>query len=541
MDLSVVIPAFNEASAIGETLDVLSNYLQTTGFRYELIVVNDGSTDETPEIVLAWNERLGSIRLIALETNEGKGAALRRGIQEAKGQVIAFTDADLPYRVQNLGHAIALVQSGSADLAIGARDLAESERDPSYPGIRRFMGKTFSWFVRMALVGGIPDTQCGLKAFSSDAARTLFGESRLSGFGFDFEILFLAKKYGFRIERIPVAMSHRHESKVRLVKDSLRMLGDLLRVRRFEAQGVYRSPRRCPVCFSAEVGSRAQIRGFVIRECRRCKCRYLNEFPPDDELERLYNDRYFRSESDLQHGYASRDLDEANRRTSERRLALIRKVMATQARVLEVGAGNGMFGQFLAREFDYVGIDLSDEAAREARARGLEVYRAPLGRFVNTGAAFDAVTLFHVFEHLRDPHDALARVSDLLKPGGFLFLITPDTESFLCAISGDRWVSYKLPEHLILYSRSALIELLEQSGFEIVSASADSETVSHPFLQSRLEQLSPAIERVSRPLLRILPDPMPVSSGSIRIVAKRRLGPPVAVRTIRAVEPTHAR
>jgi SAM-dependent methyltransferase len=222
-------------------------------------------------------------------------------------------------------------------------------------------------------------------------------------------------------------------------------------------------------------------------------------------------------------------------------MSLLRRSAPGQARVLEVGAGTGLFGDFVAKEFEYVGIDLSEQAVREARARGLDVYRASLTNFVNTGQPFDAVTLFHVFEHLPDPHDALSRIKDLLKPGGVVVIITPDTESLLCAISGDRWVSYKFPEHLILYSRSALIELLEHSGFEIVSATGDYEYCHHDFLISRVEQLNSILGRLARLSVWLLPDPIPVGSGSIRLVAKRRAGPPIEMRGIRAVEPTHAR
>ena len=539
--LSLVVPAFNESRAIGATLHDLSTFFEATGFDYEILVVDDGSTDGTAEVVKGCAELDSSIRTLRLSQNQGKGAALKRGVLDASGEVIAFIDADLPYQLQNLGDAIALVQSGAATIAIGARDLKASQPDPSYPLLRKLMGRSFSLFVRALLVRSIPDTQCGLKVFTAEAAKLLFGESKLAGFGFDFEILYLANKYGFRIERIPVAMTHRHESKVRLVRDSLSMLLDVIRVRLFNRQMAYRSPRRCPVCFSAEVWSRSQIRGHVIRECKRCKCRYLGSFPSEEELEQLYQRDYFESDRDTERGYASREATPATSRTNEKRLALLRQILPPGARILEVGAGNGLFGSIASRDFDYVGIDLSDEAARAARARGVPVYRASLRKFVNTGSAFDAVTLFHVFEHLPDPHDVLARLKDLVKPGGFLAIITPDTESFLCLISGDRWVSYKFPEHLILYSRSALIELLEHSGFEIVSVGGDYEHVEHPFLLARLEQLSKPLASIVKLALPLLPDPIAVSSGSIRIVARRRAGPPLGVRSIRVVEPTHAR
>lgn len=540
-DVSVVVPAFNEEDSIGPTLDELAAYLDSSGLSHEIVVVDDGSTDGTARAVAGRRARAASIRLIALESNQGKGAAVRRGVFEARGVVIAFLDADLPYELQNLGNAIALVHSGATEIAIGARDLPTSDRDPSYGLPRRVFGRAFSRIVRLFLVPDVPDTQCGLKAFSSSAAKILFSESKLSGFGFDFEVLFLARKYGYRIERIPVSVSRLHGSKFRRIADSARMLGDLIRVRWWNRAQAYRSPRRCPVCLSREVSTLAQLRGWVVRACSRCKCRYLGNFPSDEELDALYNDAYFSSGRDSELGCAPRELTPSTRRTNERRLAVLRRHVPANARVLEIGAGNGLFGEAAAREFEYVGIDLCDEAVRAARARGLEIYRASLASYVNTGPAFDAVTLFHVFEHLADPHDALATLGELLRPGGILVLITPDTESILCAISGDRWISYKFPEHLILYSRSALIELLEHSGFEIISASSDFEYRDHAFLLVQLDALHPAAAAVAKPILALLPDPLAATSGSIRIVARRRSGPPLSARAIRAAEPTHAR
>jgi len=319
------------------------------------------------------------------------------------------------------------------------------------------------------------------------------------------------------------------------------MLRDVIRVRRINRQMGYRAARRCPVCFSAEVWSLTQIASHVVRQCKRCHCRYLNVFPSAEELEKLYGKDYYNSSDGLSHGYESREMTVANERTAQKRAALLRRQVPAQARVLEIGAGNGLLGLVLAKEFEYVGIDLCDPAAREARAKGLNVLRAGLSDFVNTGMPFDALTLFHVFEHLPDPHDALARISELLKPGGTLVIVTPDTESLLCSISGDRWVSYKFPEHLILYSRSGLIELLERSGFEILDASSDFEYCDHQFLNSRLEKLSPTLAGIARVMLHPLPDPLPVTSGSIRIIARRRAGSPSNMRAIRAIEPTHAR
>jgi SAM-dependent methyltransferase len=164
-----------------------------------------------------------------------------------------------------------------------------------------------------------------------------------------------------------------------------------------------------------------------------------------------------------------------------------------------------------------------------------------LSSFVNTGPAFDAITLFHTLETLADPHDALARMRDLLKPGGVLLLVTFDTEGLLYLLS-ERWrMVHNFRTHVILYSRSALIELLERSGFEIASITPAVEYRDHRFLRHWVSARWPALAPIARAILALLPDPLLVSSGSIRIVARRRAGPSISVRAIRSVEPTHAR
>ena len=220
---SIVIPAFNEESIIGTTIADVAEHFHP----FEIIVVSDGSTDRTDDIVRS----NPAARLIRLPVNSGKGAAVRRGVSEAGGDVIAFIDADMPYRPEDLQRAIDVVRSGAADIAVGARDLPESEIDRSYPARRRLAGRTLSLLIRIFLIRDITDTQCGLKAFRADAAKSLFAASRLNGFGFDFEVLYLATAWGLRVARVPVALSHRHASRVRLIRDSALMLWDLIRVR----------------------------------------------------------------------------------------------------------------------------------------------------------------------------------------------------------------------------------------------------------------------------------------------------------------------
>jgi SAM-dependent methyltransferase len=202
---------------------------------------------------------------------------------------------------------------------------------------------------------------------------------------------------------------------------------------------------------------------------------------------------------------------------------------------------DGTFGTAAARELEYVGIDRAAAVTRAARSHGLDVYCSTLTNFVNTGPAFDAIAIFHVFENMADPHDALGRMKDLLKPGGVLLLSTFDTEGLLYLITERRWMTQNFRTHLILYSRSALIELLEHSGFEIVSIGAELEYRDHRFLRHSVAARWPALAPLVRTLLTILPDPLLIPSGSIRIVAKRRAGSPFNFRPIRSAEPTHAR
>jgi SAM-dependent methyltransferase len=288
------------------------------------------------------------------------------------------------------------------------------------------------------------------------------------------------------------------------------------------------------------VWSWGQIPGNVVRTCSRCKCRYLNRFADDEAAQPVRrvlraHARVVDAPDETMHARTARE------KTSLRRLAFLRKQVASRARLLELGVRDGTFGAAAAREYEYVGIDPAPATVRAARGRGLEVYCSTLSSFVNTGPAFDAITLFHALETLVDPHDALARMRDLLKPGGVLLLVTFDTEGLLYLLS-ERWrMVHNFRTHVILYSRSALIELLERSGFEIASIAPAVEYRDHRFLRHWVSARWPALAPIARSILALLPDPLLVSSGSIRIVARRRAGPSISVRAIRSVEPTHAR
>lgn len=450
---------------------------------------------------------------------EGYGAQLRRGVAEASGEVIVIAAADLTYPVTAIGDAVAIINSAAADIVF-----ADSRVD----------GHAAPALLRWLLLNELPDRALRLKAFSASAARYAIGETRLAGGECDLEIAFLANKYGFRLEHI-----HVDAPPGRLRNYSMMSVVAAIEIRLFNRRMAYRPARRCPVCFSNDVTTVAQIPGNVIRLCSRCKCRYLNQVTDEDENRPVR--RVLRSPVASSMTPEENHSDTARQRTSLRRLAVVRRHLPARARLLEIGVRDGSFGSAASREYEYVGIDHSAAIVRFARARGLEVYCGSLAGFVNTGPAFDAIVLHHVFENMPDPHDALARAKDLLKPGGALFLTTFDTEGLFYMLTEGVRMRQNFRSHVILYSRSAIIELLEHSGFEIEMIGPDFEYRDHRLLRHWLSSYWPWFARFASWLMRLLPDPLLVSSGSIRVVAKRRAGAPADLRAIRSAEPTHAR
>jgi SAM-dependent methyltransferase len=492
--VSVVVPSSGGDGESGSRCrTAVERYLETTGFKYEWIAAEGSSY----------------------------GAAVRRGASEARGDVIVVIDPELPYAVSAIGHAVAMVQSNATDVVFAAPH-GDSWRAPA--------------LLRWLLDAEIPHPHLRLKAFSSSAAKLIVGESRLVGEEVDLELAFLANKYGFRVERLAVELLT--GARTVAAYDGFRGLVPAIRIRLTNRNMGYRAARRCPVCFSSEVWTCAQIPGNVIRACRRCKCRYLNQFAGEDDthpVRRVLRPHVPAGEVEEPHSESARE------KTSLRRLAALRKQLTARARVLEIGIRDGSFGAAASREFEFVGIDASPAVARHARGRGLDAYCATLTNFVNTGPAFDAIAIFHVFENMPEPHDALSRMKDLLKPGGILFMTTFDTEGLLYLLTERRRMPHTFRTHLILYSRSAMIELLENSGFEIDAIGPELEYRDHKFLRYLAQSRWPALAPVVRALLKILPDPLLIGSGSIRIVAKRRAGTPLNVRAIRSAEPTHAR
>lgn len=228
MDVSLVIPAYNESAILPDTLRAVSSKLAELTDEYEVLVVDDGSTDGTAPAV----ERCGDphVRLERYSPNQGKGRAVRVGMLSAQGEVVLCTDADLAYGVEVFAAILERFSTGGADLVIGSRRM-DPDGYKSYPPLRLLASKCFGLLVR--LVSGLPyDTQCGIKGYRRAAARAIYSRCTVDGFSFDFEVLMRADKLGLKVEQIPVSVVNFRESKVNLLRDSCRMFRDLFRIRR---------------------------------------------------------------------------------------------------------------------------------------------------------------------------------------------------------------------------------------------------------------------------------------------------------------------
>ena len=231
--LSIVVPAYNEAARLGGSLQEIIRYLNDTRESSEVIVVDDGSTDETAEIARQVLQDSGvvSTRVVRYEENRGKGYAVRLGLLEAQANIALFSDADLSTPLEETPKLIEPIADGKIDIAFGSRALDRSLIGQHQPWRREQAGRIFNLLVRLATNLPFWDTQCGFKAFRVDVCRPIFEAARIDGFAFDVELLYLAQRAGLRICEIPVRWNDAEGSKVRFLQDSLRMLREVIALR----------------------------------------------------------------------------------------------------------------------------------------------------------------------------------------------------------------------------------------------------------------------------------------------------------------------
>jgi dolichyl-phosphate beta-glucosyltransferase len=237
---SIVIPAYNEGARLGATLEKVLGFVRAQGWNaeVEVIVVNDGSRDNTAALVREFAEREPMLRLVENPGNRGKGYSVRNGMLNARGEIVLFSDADLSSPIEEMPKLLAAL-AGGADIAIGSRWLRTELQTRRQSRHRQIFGRVFNLLLRITLGLRFKDTQCGFKAFTRQATQTILPLQRIERWGFDPEILFLARKFGFRVEEVPVVWGHSGDTRIHPVVDGARMFWEMLRIRWYDVTGKY--------------------------------------------------------------------------------------------------------------------------------------------------------------------------------------------------------------------------------------------------------------------------------------------------------------
>jgi len=244
LDLSIIVPAFNEERRLPKTLDSIGMYVKNQALRAEILVVDDGSTDATARMAASYAGKFSNLRLLSNGRNRGKGFSVRHGMLEASGEIALFTDADLSTPIEETEKLLSLLRDGEYDAVIGSRAMDRSLIQIHQSAVREQAGILFNFFVRWMMGISFSDTQCGFKAFRREPTRILFEQQRMERFGFDPEILFLAKRHHLRVAEVPVRWSHDPATKVNVAADGMRMLFDLFVIRWNAMRGLYPRARK---------------------------------------------------------------------------------------------------------------------------------------------------------------------------------------------------------------------------------------------------------------------------------------------------------
>jgi glycosyltransferase involved in cell wall biosynthesis len=237
---SIIIPAYNEANRLGTTLDRVLAYVGAQQWDAEVIVVNDGSRDATPDLVRQYAQRYPLLRLIENPGNHGKGYSVRNGMLHARGDVLLFSDADLSSPIEEAPKLFSAVGNG-ADIAIGSRWVRPELQTRRQSLVRQFYGRSFNVAIRLILGLKQKDTQCGFKAFTRDAAHKIFPRQLIERWGFDPELLYLARRFDLKVEEIPIAWAHVEGTRISPLRDGLRMFAEVLKIRWYAISGKYRT------------------------------------------------------------------------------------------------------------------------------------------------------------------------------------------------------------------------------------------------------------------------------------------------------------
>ena len=231
VDISVVIPAYNESARLGASLQRVRSWLEARPETAEIIVVDDGSADDTADVARRELDGFALCQVLRNEPNAGKGASVRRGVLAASGAHVLFSDADLSVDIADWDKLRAAHEAG-ADIAIGSRAVRGSVIDVHQPWHREMAGRCFNLFIRAFVMGGIHDTQCGFKSFARDCIQPVFARQTIERWGFDVELLYIAQRLGFKVAEVPITWRNDAATKINAAADGFKMLGEALEARR---------------------------------------------------------------------------------------------------------------------------------------------------------------------------------------------------------------------------------------------------------------------------------------------------------------------
>jgi glycosyltransferase involved in cell wall biosynthesis len=236
--LSIIVPSFNEELRLPRSLELIAAYVNASNRSTEVLVVDDGSTDHTAEVAASFADRIANLRVLKNGENRGKGYSVRHGMREAKGENVLFTDADLSAPIEEADKLFSALKQH--DVAIGSRAMNRKLIDVHESRFREFAGIIFNRIVRIVLWLPFVDTQCGFKAFRRERCRIIFEQQRIERFGFDPELLYLARHHGLKSTEIPVRWSHSPATKINMLRDSILMFVDVFTIRWNSILGHYR-------------------------------------------------------------------------------------------------------------------------------------------------------------------------------------------------------------------------------------------------------------------------------------------------------------